>query len=63
MIVWLGVWGGDGGSQVGQHPRLLAHWWGKSADGHINTQERAHQSHTHMAKYTRMIGLMIIIHG
>lgn len=47
MIVWLGVWGGDGGSQVGQHPRLLAHWWGKCADGHINTQGRAHQPHTH----------------
>lgn len=47
MIVWLGVWGGDGGSQVGQHPRLLAHCRGKCADVRINTQGRAHWPHAH----------------
>lgn len=47
MIVWLGVWGGDGGSQVGQHPRLLAHCRGKCADVRINTQGCAHRPHAH----------------
>lgn len=47
MIVWLGVWGGDGGSQVGKHPGLLAHCWGKCADIHTNTHGHARQPHAH----------------